>query len=265
MTRKNNRDLTHWIVMLAVGAAVYLIGCHLARAGAAEAPPVDTGWNWQTWLLLATSVLTGASIVLHIVAPRTKATWDDKLRDDIDEVLAFARGSTLPGKPSQPAVAPARDPQAGVSFLGCMVALSIGGLIALALAASGCTAAQRTQVASEAKTALINCTAQDLGAAPHLDLATLVAVVNLAAVERAKCSTTGSLDWQCVKKDLVSQGAVLGGCTLVAMITAAAGAFTSPSDRLSAATPVLPGRAEFLEFRVSVGGGATYHTGAGDF
>lgn len=234
--------------MLAVGAAVYFIGCHLARAGVAEAPPQQApAWNWQTWLLLGTSILTAASVVLHVVAPRTKATWDDKLRDDVDWLLSVAKDVKPPGS--------------GAASM--LVVLLLGALAAPALTA--CTAAQRAELKQDAKTAVINCTAQDLGSAPHLDLATLVAVVNLAALERAKCSTTGSLDWQCVKRDLISQGAVLGGCTLVAMVTAAASAFTSPGDRLSATTPVLPGRVELEQFRAAVAPGVTYHTGAGDF
>lgn len=257
--RSNNRDLTHWIVMLAVGAAVYFIGCHLSRAaGLAEAPPGQqpaTGIDWTFWIALVSLLLGLASHVLHYIAPRTKTKVDDEWRDRVDLMLGWWQ--TAAPKPAP------RDPQAGKSFLGGMIGIALGSAILIAIIA--CTAAQRTQVVAEAKRDLINCTAQDLGSAPHLDLATLVAVVNLAALERAKCSTTGSLDWQCVKRDLISQGAVLGGCTLVAMVTAAASAFTAPGDRLSAATPVLPGRAELEQFRAAVAPGVTYHTGAGDF
>lgn len=142
-----------------------------------------------------------------------------------------------------------------------LLAVAAGAIIALAIA---CTAAQRAELRADAKRDIVNCTSQALGSTPGLDLATLVAVVNLAAIERAKCTPTGSLDWQCVKNDLIAQGVTLGGCTLVAMVADAAKALTSAGDRLSAATPVLPGRAELEDFRARVAPGVTYHTGAGD-
>lgn len=42
-------------------------------------------------LALGAAILSAASIVLHVIAPRTKATWDDRLRDDVDEILGFVR------------------------------------------------------------------------------------------------------------------------------------------------------------------------------
>lgn len=53
---------------------------------------IDTGFL----LALSGAVLSGASLVLHIVAPRTKNTIDDQLRDDVDQVLAFVRGQQPP-------------------------------------------------------------------------------------------------------------------------------------------------------------------------
>ena len=63
------------------------------------APAPSAGIDWTFWVALGAGLLSAASIVLHIVAPRTKATWDDALRDDIDEVLAFIRGQQ-PAAPS---------------------------------------------------------------------------------------------------------------------------------------------------------------------
>lgn len=160
----------------------------------------------------------------------------------------------------------ARDSQAGVSILGCMIALTIGGLLAFAFLA--CTKDQLKADATAVKMAVINCTAQQIGAAPGLDLATLSAVVNLAAVERTKCTPAGgSLSWACVKRDLLAMGKTLGGCAFLALVAEAAGALTTPGSNLSAATPILPGRDEFASFRVQVEPGVTvtYHGAAGDF
>jgi hypothetical protein len=44
-------------------------------------------------LALAGAILGAASVVLHVVAPRTKTTIDDTIRDDVDKLLAFMRGS----------------------------------------------------------------------------------------------------------------------------------------------------------------------------
>jgi len=39
------------------------------------------------WMALAGAVLGGLSFVLHIIAPLTKNTIDDKIRDGIDVAL----------------------------------------------------------------------------------------------------------------------------------------------------------------------------------
>lgn len=160
----------------------------------------------------------------------------------------------------------AGNPQAGVSILGCMVALAAGGMLAIMLWA--CTKEQLKNDVVAAKTAVINCTAQQLGATPGLDLATLSAVVNLAAAERTKCTPIGgSLSWTCVKGDLLAMGKTLGGCAFLALVTEAAGVLTTPGSNLSAATPILPGRDEFASFRAQVEPGVTimYHGAASDF
>lgn len=40
------------------------------------------------WIALAAAVLSAASLVLHVVAPRTKTTIDDKIRDAVDSAIA---------------------------------------------------------------------------------------------------------------------------------------------------------------------------------
>lgn len=42
-------------------------------------------------IAVGAALLGGASLVLHVVAPRTKNKWDDALRDDFDEILGFVR------------------------------------------------------------------------------------------------------------------------------------------------------------------------------
>lgn len=42
-------------------------------------------------IALGGALLGAASLILHVVAPRTKNTWDDALRDDVDEILGFVR------------------------------------------------------------------------------------------------------------------------------------------------------------------------------
>lgn len=70
--------------------------------------------DWGFWFEALLAVGTAASLLLHFIAPRTKNTIDDRLRDDIDEVLAFVRASKLPGKPSALTVAtPPSASQAG--------------------------------------------------------------------------------------------------------------------------------------------------------
>jgi hypothetical protein len=36
------------------------------------------------WIALAAAVLGAASLILHVVAPRTKTTWDDKALKVVD-------------------------------------------------------------------------------------------------------------------------------------------------------------------------------------
>ena len=37
------------------------------------------------WIALAGAVLGAASLILHVVAPKTKNKWDDKARDLVDK------------------------------------------------------------------------------------------------------------------------------------------------------------------------------------
>lgn len=279
-------------ISFAAGAAVMLLFLRPAHADPLIAvTPTGLVVSWQLWMLAilagaggALKILDTVLVALKIIAPMTRTTVDDRMRDRVQVIddAAHAKldtalqmlGALIPGagagaaQPDRPTltIAPApRNTQAGRSRLGVLTAIALIGAALAGLALIGCTAAQRAK--ADARRDVVNCTAQAIGTTPGLDLGTLAAVVNLAAAERAKCSASGQLDWQCVKHDLIAQGLVLGGCTLAAMVADAAKAFTSGADRLSATTPVLPGRVELEQFRAAVappGVTLTYRTGAGD-
>lgn len=145
-------------------------------------------------------------------------------------------------------------------------AAPLGALALVLLLAGGtaCTAAQRTEIKHGATASLVNCTAQAIGTTPGLDLATLVAVANTVATDRVKCMTSAGIDWKCVEADAIGKGLTLGGCAFAELVAVAASAFTSAGDRLSATTPILPGRAELADFHARVAPGVTYHTATGD-
>jgi hypothetical protein len=193
-------------------------------------------------LALVGAILGAASIVLHVVAPRTKNTIDDALRDDIDEVLAWWRGrqaGVVPGAPPPPT--PPRNPQAGLVRWLPLAALAVLGI------AIACTAAQRTATLP----AVIDCTA-----------ASSAAIGATAASMRAEkpdgCAVGGVTNWHCVENKAIAAGVVIGGCAFLEVAMAA--------DKAPAAVaPVEPqsGRAAFESYRASVAGGAQFRTTSG--
>ena len=60
---------------------------------------------FTTILAVVAAVLGAASLILHAVAPRTSATWDDKLEEFVDEGLALLGSKVNDGAP---AVEPAK-------------------------------------------------------------------------------------------------------------------------------------------------------------
>jgi len=81
-------------------------------------------------LALAGAVFGAASMVLHVVAPRTKTTIDDQLRDDLDEVLAFIRGQQPPPATTTIAVSsgPSSTAPIGTAASAALLAAVIGGV-----------------------------------------------------------------------------------------------------------------------------------------
>lgn len=102
---------------------------HAQGAAAAPAP----GINWSFWLGLFAAVGTSVSLFLHWLAPRTKTTLDDKFRDDLDEVLAFARNFTGTTKAETPT-------SKGSGTAAMLAVLLLGGI---AVTQTGCAASQR--------------------------------------------------------------------------------------------------------------------------
>lgn len=107
--RSNTRDLTPLYVALAIGAATYLIGCHLARAATLAATTQQTapGIDWSFWTGAALAVATAGSYVLHALAARRHSATLEAVATEIDAVRALAT-STKPLIASVP-----RDSQAG--------------------------------------------------------------------------------------------------------------------------------------------------------
>lgn len=202
-------------------------------------------------IALAAAVLSAASIVLHVVAPRTKNTVDDAVRDDLDEVLAWWRGrqaGVVPGA-TKPAEAP-RNPQAG-KVDRCLLA-QLGVLAAIVVVASivfgglACTAAQRTATGH----AVVDCTA-----------ANAAAIGSTAAAMRAEkpdgCAVAGVTDWSCVEGRAIAAGLTIGGCAFLEVVTA------DKAPAAAAPTGPRPGRAAFESYRASVTGGAAFRTADG--
>lgn len=216
--RTSNRDLTSLLIAASTFLAVYLIGCHLAHAAAA--PTSDTAWTWQTWLLLGTSILTGASVVLHIVAPRTKATWDDKLRDDVDWLLSIANNAKPADQVPQNMV-PMRNSEAGFARRSLLALLAALGIPVLVLA---CSMTQARQTAAVGVVAALDCEAA------HLDPQ---ALADAKAFAEAKVMQwiggAAAPDASRIKADLAPIKSDLGRCAIAAAL-AAATALLKPAD-----------------------------------
>lgn len=143
---------------------------------------------------------------------------------------------------------------------GLVLVMLIGGS-----SLTACTKAELGAAATSAELALVNCTGQAIGTTPALDVATLVAVANVVAEERAKCTPPGgSLDWSCAETDAIAEGEVLGGCAL-AQLFASSSSAPPASARAAAVGRPDPGRAVLEDFRARFAGGATFHTSAGDY
>lgn len=209
-------------------------------------------------------IITGLHAVLAVIAPRTKTTIDDTLRDDLAALLAMMRG--LPGVPAPPADAsmaeriaasmrdgtarfvsppPPRDPQAGRASLLVMVLLVLGaGVLA---------ACSWQQVKSDAKVgeaAAITCAKAD--ALPILALLAEFAVDAIGSV-----TDTGAIAWGPLESGAEAQGVTTGGCAFKRFVAAIEAAPSPPSSARSLLAPpdnAAGGRAALARVSAHFGG-----------
>lgn len=167
-------------------------------------------------IALAGALLGAASLVLHVVAPRTENTIDDALRDDIDEVLAFIRGQ----QPANPSSAAKLVPPAAALLL----VVALGGMLLTACGAG--------QVAADTGTRIVDCTKLDAGR-----IAAVVA--HLGEAELAYQLADTPVDWDAIETQAEAVGLAIGGCALGPLVAARAPSSSSgaPARAAAAATP----------------------------
>ncbi len=192
---------------------------------------------------LAGAVLGALSLVLHVVAPRTKTTLDDTLRDDIDEVLAFIRGQQLI-KATTPA-AKLVPPAAAVLLL-----------VVLASMATSCGAGQ---VATDTGQRVVDCAKQDA--------AQITAVgAKLAESVTAYLVAGTPVDWDAIEVQAEAVGLAIGGCALGPLVAARGPRSSSTVPARAAATPPANDAARawaaFARLKAHAGV-ATFQTSAG--
>lgn len=143
--------IAFWTIVLAGAALIWgalALFAHLVHAEPAVAgawqQAQDAGTNVTAWIAGLAAVLSAVSIALHIIAPRTRATWDDKLRDDVDEALSWIRGRP-PGPPTD--TVPAKPDGVTSGTIGILAVLLLGAGLTLQ---PGCAARQRGAAGAEA-------------------------------------------------------------------------------------------------------------------
>lgn len=149
-------------------------------------------------IALAGAILGAASIVLHVVAPRTKNTVDDRLRDDIDEVLVFVRGGAV----AKPQPAPAAS--VSVTTIGLL-------LLVVGLAAStqiSCAAVKHE--AALTGNAVVDCT--------KADKTPIIALLAELGADAITAALGGAVDWAALESKAWAQGKTTGGCAFVALV-----------------------------------------------
>lgn len=199
-------------VLLAIGVTAWLLLTRIAHAGVGAADPSPPGIDWTFWSMLAIAVGTGLSLVLHAVAPRTKTTIDDRFRDDLDEILAFVRGSTIPGKPLAP---PAPPPGSGTAAMLVAVLFSVAVGVGVGVMPS-CTASQARQAAAAGVVAMLEC--ED----GHLDAQALADAKVFAAAEVEHWLAGGvAPSPSALLTDLAPIKSDLGRCAIAAAMAAA--------------------------------------------
>jgi len=273
--------------------AIHQIGVAHADTGQAVAPAVtvapvpvvapvvpSSGDSTMAMIALIVGIVSavgmGISNALHIIAPRTKTTLDDRALAKLDEALGLLRLIPVPTRPTQAELdalkleadrhfatvsgaAPATSfdtktaitaklPQSGRVHIGAALVLALVALITMPLL--GCNTLSSAPGA--AGTAVIDCAKADAAA-----ITTLVSELGADAVTTAL--GTGSADWGKLEADAIGQGKVIGGCALAEFV-AALGKAKAPavaSARVATVpqpTPADQGRAALERFRAQMGG-----------
>lgn len=181
-------------------------------------------------IAIVAAILGAASLILHVVAPRTKTTVDDRLRDDIDEVLAFVRSAPIPAPPT-PKIVPPTLPMFAVLLLG----------LGLAMQPSCATVKAAPEVAA---TAIVDCVKADQ--APIITL-----VVQLAADALTYVLGGGVVDWGALESAAWAQGKVTGGCALAEFVH---GLTSKAVASVAHVSQVDPARAALERLRARAGG-----------
>lgn len=220
--------------MVALGAAVlWALGAaflaHVARADGIPPPlpAASPGFDWEVWLALALGavgglkvVLEGIAMVLRPIAPLTKTTIDDRvlavdeaMHDKLDELLRLF-GGLLPAKatPAPPAIAPARDSQAGWAAWPTMLAVLALGVAGIGAVQVSCSWRQH---AAAGAVAFLDCEAANL---PPDTLADATAL-GIGAIGNA-ISGSGHVDASRIKADMSSLKTDLGRCAFAAAVAA---------------------------------------------
>jgi hypothetical protein len=163
-------------------------------------------------IALVGAILGAASLVLHVVAPRTKNTIDDALRDDIDDLRAFVRTQTS---------APKRGSEAGFARMDLVFA--IPAMLILAAGVWACASTLRS--AATGTVAILDCEAANLNAQDLADATKLAeAEVQHWLAAGAAASTAA------IKADLAPFKTDLSKCALAGALAAATSALTPSSQ-----------------------------------
>lgn len=180
------------------------------------------------WLALAAAVLSAFSIVLHVIAPRTKTTVDDRLRDDVDELLAFVNPP-----PTPPAVVVVDKSK--LTALLVLLVLGLAGSTQL-------SCAEVKPVAVRAETAVIDCV--------KADKVPIVALLAELAGDAVTAALAGGVDWSALASKAWTQGKETGGCAFVALVSGQ----PKSSARTLAGGPPDPADVALEQLRLQWGG-----------
>jgi hypothetical protein len=222
----------------------------------AARPGGHSSLPWEVWVMIALAAIGGVERVLRaaraalgIIAPRTKTTADDSIRDVVarmddfvievrDAISGLVSGSAP--RPTTVAAAPEVDTkQVRVVGLGALTVLLVAG----AVLQSGCSTLKAAPPA--AGHAIVDCAKADA-----LPILTLVAQLGVSAALQAL--ELGKIDWSAIEAAAAARGAVVGGC--------AADRFVAEMSAKQAATPGLlaagpdPGEAMLARLRARWGG-----------